>query len=243
MNKILLAIALCGAASGQATRIPGPGGASAAAPVIPAFISTSDAQAASGGGTTSPWNPTGANFIICAVGMFKANGTVHVTDSHGVNTYTGGPRKDSSVGNESIQLFYVENATISGSQTNSTDAVFGTITCEAWSGILTSGSIDQTNTGENTSSGTTVQPGSITAAQNNSAVFLAVSNDTNGALSTLSSVATPTMTVDGTLSPAGTAFMVGLAHLLQGTAAAINPTATVGATENSRVAVIADFKP
>lgn len=195
-------------------------------------------SAAGGTVTTGTYNTTGANFVSCVVSEFASAGSTAVTDS--LNGATGwNARTTYNGGSQRITIWYNQSgsfgsetftATVTGAST------FPSISCLAFSGS-TATPFDVEN-GATTVSSTTVQSGSITPGAANELVIAALSMGT----------ANSSITIDGGFStPLTTNFTggqcegVGVSYLIQTSAAAANPTWTMG--NNSALdASIASFK-
>lgn len=119
-------------------------------------------------------------------------------------------------------LYYVENPTVSGSQTAtvtfSASAPDAAVAFQSWKGMATPSSFDTSNT--NTSgSGTTVSAGSITAAQADLVITAATPPDGSSGFPQLQS--SPCSMIDSVSSSGA---LEGLGVGICGTAATINPT-------------------
>jgi len=194
--------------------------------------------AVSPGGTTGAVNTTGANLIVIAA--TDSNGAPPTVTDNQSNTYTSITTKaDGST--QQINLWYCLNPTVNASHTFTVSGSFPSLTAAAFSGVKASGALDQHNNTGNTAASTTVQPGSITPTSDNSLVITAAG---------IAGAAGATLSVNNSLSitdqkpfTAGTNYGTGLAWIVQGAAAAINPTWTLSATPITLVSVIASFLP
>ena len=174
-----------------------------------------------GSATSGTLDCTGADLILVWVGSFNAYPASAVVDSAG-NNYTAGTLQTGT--NACAQVWYKKNPTGSLSALTFT-ATIGTTSyayygIQAFSGGSTS-TIDQ-QSGANGSAASSYQPGSITPTQNNALVTTAVFCYNQGGTPSISS---PTMTSYGSGSVSG-GVMGGNGWVVQGTAAAINPTWT-----------------
>lgn len=166
-------------------------------------------------------NCAGANFLIAIVSYFGSAATAP-TDSSG-NTWSAGPTLNES-GTGAAAIFYVENATCTNGQSfTSTNLFADGIAVEAFSGVKTSSSKDQSSILNGDDSTGTIGTTSITPTQANELVVsgLIQSNGMN------------TLTIDGgftvtTYQPSvpGQSVSCALAYLIQTTAAAAAPNWT-----------------
>lgn len=195
--------------------------------------------AGSAGGTTGSINTTGANLICVAVSHYAPGGSVVLTDNKS-NTYVLARNQNDNTTVSAIALYYVLNPTV-GSGHTFTLAISGatgypSMTIEAFSGIDTGTGLDQVN-----SSGTAT-PGSITPGANNSLVFTGAS--ANGTVPSQTFSVNSGFTIKDQV-PFLSAFYFGnaSAYLIQGTAAAVNPTWSYSAGLQTIASAIISFKP
>lgn len=183
------------------------------------------------GATTAGINTTGANLIVLAI---AGTGTMTVSDSNG-NTWTACTNYSGS-GGEVVRLYYCYSPTVGAGHTFTVSgtSTYSVIEVSAWSGAATS-PLDQQNGANNSS--TTIQPGSITPAQNNELVITAVNYYISRSYSSISG-ATFLDSLDGANN---NNYGLAVAYNIQTTAAAINPTWTFS-TSNYNTACIASFK-
>lgn len=191
------------------------------------------------GGTTSPIVTTGANFITVGLVCFCAGDPVggDLTDSKG-NSYSVLTVSRDVSGNFMSVIFYVANPTVGSGHTFSftTGGTYASFYASAFSGVKTSSPFDQQNQGN--SIGTTVQPGSITPSENNELVVTVGQVDANAGT-------TPTINSSYIVTDANSGINSqgvggGFAYIVQTSAAATNPTWTLGGVAGS--AAIASFK-
>lgn len=206
-----------------------------------ALVSNTKVTPAGNSGGTSPGiNTTGANLIILAV-TWAITHSFTVSDSKG-NTYTG--LNIASTAGQNSQLFYCLNPTVGAGHTFTISGAgsLQSMCIEAFSGVKISGAFDQQNTNTNTSAGTTIQTGSVTASA--AGCLLVTVHGTNftdagGGISIDNSFV---LTDYVPLSP-GTYYGTGMAYLVQGAASAINPTWTDSVSNSTKAACIASFLP
>lgn len=192
--------------------------------------------------TTTAVNTTGANLIV--IGADDTNfGTP--SDNKG-NTYTGSVSISSQ---SSGKIWYCNNPTVGTGHTFTPGGSNGSIQAIAVSGALATGAPDVTNATTWTGDGSTTfteSPGSVTPTQNGElcvALYgISIPSNTGGTPFSVNSG----FTIQGAIDVvSGSYFGTVLATLVQGTAAAVNPTLTrsnaigAGAVDN---ALIATFK-
>lgn len=191
------------------------------------------------GGTTPAIVTTGANFITVGLVCFCASDPVggDLTDSKGNSYSVLTVSKDASALFVSV-IFYVANPTVGSGHTFSftTVGTYASFYADAFSGVKTSSPFDQQNHGNTV--GTTVQPGSITPSENNELIVTVGQVNVNGG-------STPTINSGYTVTDANAGINSqgvggGFAYIVQTSAAATNPTWTLGGTAGS--AAIASFK-
>lgn len=183
-------------------------------------------------GPTSAIDTTGADSIVIAIAIFgNFGGTFDIPTDNKGNVYTRIP----TIGGSS-RLFYCVGPTVGTGHTftwnNNGAGNFPSIYISAWSGMLQTSPVDQTN-----GNLTSATPGSITPSQANCLVITGFRN--NG-----SSGTTPTVSTGFTVTDA-IAFLAsgdneggGMAYQIQTTTATANPTWSPASTPSS---VIASF--
>lgn len=170
--------------------------------------------------TTASINCTGANFLVaCCTSASAHAGTISDSQS---NTWTSLTRTVSGNATD-IQLFYVFNASVSASHTFTISSTggFPCIEVMAWSGIQTTPNPFDVQNTNSSASATSLTPGSITPSVNNELIVVGLAVDTATSATSIDSnfTITDTVTLVG-----GQHFGGSIAYLLQGTAAAVNPT-------------------
>jgi hypothetical protein len=191
--------------------------------------------------TTSAMNTTGANFIVVAASSTANIGTL--TDSNS-NTWTTLTQYGPSGHGAGMRLFYSFNPIVSPAQTftfSGTTPGYPTIAVAAWSGVAAS-PFDAQNGSSAASGAGTYQTGSITPSANGELLISAI-----GESSTSPDTIDSSFTVIehqnqwGGGSLAG--FGISLAYLVQGTAASVNPSWTIGSQEGAAESfTVASFK-
>ena len=198
-----------------------------------ALVGTPVAAAGNPAGTTVAYNDVGANLDIICTTQFTP-GSATPTDSLG-NTWT--PLTQYSGGGSNYgQIFYKYNPTTGSAHTVTFSGAYSAIEFMAFSGAAAS-PFDQQN-GAGGGSISSIQPGAVTPSQSDE---LIIAGNTNGG----SSVSVN----DGFTIPSGLSFNdvgsvnLGSAcgYLIQGAAAAINPTWSWTGSSNG-VAETATFK-
>lgn len=186
------------------------------------------------GGTTPGINTTGASLIILNT---ASAGAVTVSDSN-LNTYTN-LTAYSNTNSEISRLRYCSNPIVGSGHTFSVvgTSSFSTIAIIALSGAALSSPFDTENGNQITALVTTFQPGSITPSINDCIVVAGVLFYT-GSLSINSG-----MSIDTTVAGVGGVnYGCSIAHIIQTTAGAINPTWT-STLSSAWSGGIASFKP
>lgn len=194
--------------------------------------------------TTGNIDMTGANFIACiAVGFYDGSNTQVVTSSPS-NTWLNTSLITDGGDNVMGQVFYSETPTVSATMTftNTVGAsrTLSGIYVMGYSGLAAANTLDGHTAAH--SSGTTVQPGSITPKVGGE-LFV------SGAFSVLTTVVTAvsvnsSFTLEDSLLVSGSSFRGGAGDLILAGAGATNPTWTLTTNgANGNFAVMASFRP
>jgi hypothetical protein len=201
-------------------------------------VSHSEGFGAGTGGTTSAIDTTGADTIFVEVAHQSA---LTPSDSKG-NTWDLIRNHDNGFGvQNSLYRLGSGNATVGTGHTFTGTVVSGpmSIAIMAFAGGATSSIDDQENSGGGIF-GTTIQPGSITPSAANTLLVTGVTfSEDNNEPSSIDggfTIAASSGTVAGH-------FGTGIAYLVQGGAAAANPTWTAPISATHRIATIANFNP
>lgn len=179
-----------------------------------------------GAGPSSAISTLGANLIV----LWNSGTTTFATptDNQG-NVYTGLPSQLGAFAGL-LAIFYCLNPTVSGTHTFSNS---GTTPATAHAAFSLVASYDQQSGSDGATSGG--QPGSLTPPANG-ALFVTA---TGGSVSTTFAI-NAGFTILDTLAPVGgTNYSLASAYLVQGTAAALNPTWT---TDTQGAVVMATFR-
>ena len=183
-----------------------------------------------GGSTSGATDMTGATLLVSSLSYVVGTGD-GITDSLG-NTWV--KIAEATQVTRVSSLWYVANPTVGSSMTFSPTAGFGRAAFAGFSGVATASPLDQTAAGGSTS-GTSLQPGSITPAENDELVVATLAWDNSDTASVNSSF---TISNQGSsANPIGAA----LGYLIQTTAAAVNPTWSITNSTNM-AAMQASFK-
>lgn len=189
--------------------------------------------------STSAIDTSGANLLVMVVHSDHA--TITPSDSK-TNTWLQAVQEATfKIGT----IYYAWSATVGTAHTftlTGTDH-FGTIQVYAFSGAQTSGDpLDQTNHGINFG-GTTVQPGSVTPTSDGQLIVTGDNHDTANVETINSAFTSPAGagTGYGDVQSLGVALGGHSAYLIQGTAAAVNPTWT-NVSGSNHYCTIATFK-
>lgn len=186
--------------------------------------------------TLTALNTTGASLIVIAAVSFEIGGAVAFSDSKG-NTYTGLTSQTDGSGVTRCRLAYCVNPTVGSSHTFTISTV-GTCYPSIFVKVFNAGGAFDQQNGSSGVSRITQTPGSVTPGFNNEVVITAVSLDNNSSALAVNSSFVNTLVSPGTAS---FAFSGGMAHKIQTTAAAVNPTWS-WTTSQAVAATIATFK-
>lgn len=190
--------------------------------------------------TTSAVDTTGAKLIVLILSS-TSDGAGAPTDSKG-NTWTG-LTAELVGGGQRVILYYCISPTVGSGHTFSWTPSAGSrpsIAAQAFSHDATP-AFDQENAGGN-NFGSTVQPGSVTPAANDSLIVQGIAFNVSGTLSINSSYVHTGDATDYSDVSAPNRLGLGAAYLIQTTAAATNPTWTHSPGSSSLAAVGAVFK-
>jgi hypothetical protein len=179
-------------------------------------------------GTTAAMDTTGATLLVAANDAGSAGAP---TDSAS-NTWTAIDNITGGSFGGNVALYYVNNPTTSATHTFTSAGGLSAVFVVAASGTNTSGPL------ETSTKSTANQPGSITPATDGS-LLVVVLQPGGDAITGINSSFVLQDTIAGT---GGVTYGGGLATLIQGTAAAVNPTWTVNAG-GSGGDIMASFKP
>jgi len=188
--------------------------------------------------TTSGVDTTGATLLVVAVSIYTGGSATTVSDSKS-NTWTK-LTSYSATTNSRITIYYSVNPTVGSAHTFTADGTsnYPGILMTAFDGVVDASPFDLENGFGRTTSGSTVQTGSITPSEDNELIITALANDTTVATAT----ADEGMTLIQWLNwQSATNMGVGMSYKVQTTATAINPTWTGSANSNFATA-IACFK-
>lgn len=192
-------------------------------------VATVSATPGVNGGTTPAIDTTGANLIVISVAFYSAGTGLTVTDSKG-NTWFPLTLRSTSSGNQ--QCFYAKAAIVGPGHTFTVSgtSIYAAIHVRAFAGATTN-PFDVENGAS--ISGSALPTGAITPTQNGALVVSGLCTDSSATVSVA-----PTMTVTQNPFVSSVAFGGALGYVVQGPAAAINPTWTIpgGATNAAAVA-------
>jgi hypothetical protein len=190
----------------------------------------------SGFTTGSSIDTSGADLIILVATYFASQSTVSDSKS---NSYTGLTAYTNS--GAGTQIFYVQAPTVGSGHTFTLagSSNFPAIAVAAFSGSVASPFDTGNDAGAGSASSATQQPGSITPSESDELVICSMTTFlTGGAVPSIDGGFTATAALN---SVGGQGVGVGLAYLIQTSAAAANPTWTLNAA-STIVASIASFK-
>lgn len=201
-----------------------------------ALVSNTKVAGTGSTGTTPSINTTGATFLVAIIGD-QSGGVAPVMSDSKSNTWINRTSYSTSVASRST-IAYVNNPTVGTGHTFTITSAgnFPSICVAAFSGTEIVSVYDVEN-GSFTNGATSLQPGSITPSGNN---YLVISGNGFNGTQTLSINSSFTIT-DQQQYGAGNNYGTALAYLVQGAAAAVNPTWSWGSS-NFAAASIASFK-
>lgn len=206
------------------------------------FVSGTTKQG-NGGFTTSAIDTTGADLIVLSLTCShtaSAAFVASISDSKG-NTWlnTGGIFQVDGSGNADSTIVYCINPTVGSGHTltGGGGGILQSMCVAAYSGAA--GGLDSVHSGGNSSGSFTVQPGSVTPSQNNSLIIVCGTAVQVG----------PSLSVNQSFTirenqplVAGQTYGSWIMDLIQGTAAAVNPTITSDMNSNGMGALTFVFK-
>lgn len=198
------------------------------------FITSSIITTGTSSGSTTPaTNTTGANLIVVAI-SFNNGSSPTVSDSKS-NTWTALTSQNGGTGN-CTRLYYCFSPTVGTGHTFQVAgaSTFSAIAAMAFSGAL---SFDQ-QSGPGTVSGNNLTPGAIMPTNDNSLLVTCVNHNSTSAEtinSGFSAISFPQVN--------GVTYQLGMAYLIQGAKASINPTWTSGSAGTTPVAAMSSFNP
>lgn len=186
--------------------------------------------------TTGAIDTTGANLIILTVSISPSSAFT-ISDNK-TNTWTALTASSSST--VKCQLYYAENATVGSGHTFTCDSgsgAFPQIAVAAFSGAATSSVFDQQNGA--TAASAPISTGSVTPSADNELLITGLSWAGGGVVMAINS----SFTITGQAPESGAAWGCALAYLLQGAAAATNPSWSASSGSPSNLATrIGTFK-
>lgn len=191
------------------------------------------------GGTTGTINTTGANLLVACVSTHGYGPMPQLTDSKG-NSWTLAASSLEFQDGE-MRLFYSVPASVGAghSFTIGGSSVLASISVMAWAGAHASPFDKASGAGV---AGTSIQPGSVTPAENNELLITCLTN--TGDSSNSSRSINGNFTIAGQVGQSATvnySMSIASAYLVQTAAGAANPTWTYP-VNNTANAVIATFK-
>lgn len=184
-----------------------------------------------GFGTTAAIDTTGYTLLIAAT---VGEGGHTLTDSKG-NTWTS--LTTYGTGSTYVRIHYCVSPTVGTGHTFTPSVGYRAVAAMAFTGQAAT-PFDQQN-GASATSGSSLSTGSITPTENDELVFAAI-----GLSDTLTSISVNSgFTTDATRNSAsGTNFGVGIGHIIQTTAGAVNPAWSWTGSTTQAGAAIASFK-
>jgi hypothetical protein len=189
--------------------------------------------------TTSNISTLGADLIILGVSFYGFASSPGTLSSSPSNTISLLPAYFDSV-TSGVQLAYITTPATSATANFSVSSAgtYMSLMVLAVSGVASPPADVETGNAPGTS-GTTIQPGSITPPHNGALIVTVLNvngTETGGDAPSIDNSFTITDTVDYN---AGNHFLGSLAYLVQGSAAAMNPTWTYGVSHERAAAIVA----
>ncbi len=219
------------------------------APVSSAWAAIALVTSGLGNGVAAPGgaqvtiNSTGASLYVVCVASDAGNGTGQGVSSTRGNTLTKIGTRYTNSAAQQIETFYsVPSNPGSGDQLTYSGS-FGTIMATAWSGTHATTPLDTGSgapTGNNGTTSTSIQPGSVTPTQNG-ALIAACSSVSGGTTSSFTAGSGFTVELNAGLV-GGQSYGGSFNYLIQSTAAAVNPLLG-GWSSNPNSASISVFLP
>lgn len=194
----------------------------------------SETKGGAAGVTTDGVDSSGANLmVVCIADYYLAPG--NVTDSKG-NTLSLVSQHDSNDALTSSRIYICYNPTVGAAHTVSDDGIYASATVYYFNGS-TSSPFDAETGGAHNFSVSTIQPGSITPAEDNELFVTTLGKFDGSSIAIDSGFSTPL----GVSFSSGVHFGVYGSYKIQTTGGAENPTWTNGANAANSVAM-ATFK-
>ena len=196
------------------------------------------ALANASGLSTAAIDTTGASLLVACFSDYTGQSPGVLSDSKG-NTWV--PLATQSSPSVRLRLFYAANPTVGAGHTFAADSTnsFVGLAVAAFSGVAAASPLDLSS-GANSggASATSLQPGSITPTQAGEVVVLAVGVNEAAAQVAVDSG----FTITDDVSFAAAFIEAALAYLIQTSAAAVNPTASLPPSGSPMAATQASFK-
>lgn len=200
------------------------------------FIASTSAVGGTGNITTGTINTSGANFLIILIS--SQQGTSYTISDSKSNTWRALTLK-ATAGTQQARLYYATTTTKIGASHTFTitgSNVYATIYVQAFSNVSQSSTFDKENGASGT--GTSIQPGSVTPANNNALIISGLSFNQSSTMQAINSGFTRTSWKN---FGSGNNYGGAMAYLIQTTAAAVNPTWSNYSGGDTESAVIAVF--
>lgn len=197
------------------------------------LITSVKATPGANGGATGSIDTTGATLLVVLIADYRGGTGFSLSDSKG-NSWTALTQQTTSGGLVGrCQIHYCVPTSVGSGHTftYSGSGGYPIIMAMAFSGTHATTPFDAEN-GAVTTTGTTIQPGSLTPSENNEVVVTVVSEN-NGTAPTIDSGYT--VAQSGAAS-GGNNVAGGAAYIIQTTASATNPTWTIGASADAAAA-------
>lgn len=201
-----------------------------------ALVASVSSATDTSGTTSAGINTTGANLIVIHVSSYSSAAAPTISDSN-TNTWTALTEYNAGDAVSRGRLYYCYSPVVGSGHTftSSGGTSYSSISVLAFSG--TTGSSADTSNGAGSPTVSTKQPGSITPSGNNMVVVTGL-NFNSGSPASIDSP----FTLQTQVAPTGSNnFGAAIAYEIQTTAAARNPTWTIGSATDGMVTEIAAF--
>jgi hypothetical protein len=188
--------------------------------------------------TSGPVDGTGADFIVTSLSNYSGTGAATITDSENGATYAYKTAKTSTF--TRARIGYKYNASVSNAMTFTIgNGGIGSAAAEVllFSGVLTASDPSDGENGATPTSATSWQPGSITPSQNGDLIVTGLCHVTTDTYSINSSFIIPSGGQNTYIG--GQRHGNATAYLIQGTAAAVNPTWSWTTSDDPAIAIAA----
>jgi hypothetical protein len=203
-----------------------------------ALVDSQVAHNTGAGAATVTFNSVGCKLLVASLNNYDAAGTTWAfVDNQGNTWVLGTPKGSTTAGVGTNRMAYCTNVvTTSATASISLTANYTVVAVQSFSYTGTTPNFEAASSGTGSDSFTTLQPGSLTPSGNNHLLLTGIMAVNAGAatMSINASFNTPKQALEsGTVGA--------ISYLIQGTAAAVNPTWTAPATSIGACNMISFF--